>query len=103
MIDAGLQVPDVQVEVRTDDGRLLDRCDVGWREHGLLGEFDGRVKYGRLFRPGQEPGDAVFEEKRREDAIRAEGWGMVRWVWADLSAPAALVARWLRALEQGTR
>ena len=53
----------------------------------MLGEFDGRVKYGRLLRPGQEPGDAVFEEKRREDAIRDEGWGVVRWVWSDLQVP----------------
>ncbi len=42
-----------------------------------MGEFDGRIKYGRLLRPGQEAGDAVFEEKRREDAIRDEGWKVV--------------------------
>jgi hypothetical protein len=100
MIDAGLPVPDLQVEVRGADGRLIGRCDVGWRDRRLLGEFDGRVKYGRLLRPGQEPGDAVFEEKRREDALRDQRWGMVRWVWAELAAPSTLVARWLRALER---
>ena len=100
MIDAGLPVPDLQVEVRRADGSLVGRCDFGWREHGLLGEFDGRIKYGRLLRPGQHPGDAVFEEKRREDALRDEGHGMVRWVWDELAGPQALVARWTRALER---
>jgi hypothetical protein len=99
MIDAGLTRPELQVEIRRPDGWLIGRSDFGWEEHRLLGEFDGRVKYGRLLRPGQQPGDAVFEEKRREDAMREEGWGMVRWVWNELAAPAALVARWARALE----
>jgi len=48
------------------------------------GEFDGLVKYGRLLRPGQDAGQAVFEEKRREDAIRDEDWRVTRWTWPDL-------------------
>jgi hypothetical protein len=98
MMDAGLPLPDLQVEVRRPDSRLVGRCDFGWRGPRLLGEFDGQVKYGRLLRPGQTPGDAVFEEKRREDALRDEGWGVVRWVWSDLAVPTALVSRWVRAL-----
>ena len=31
-------------------------CDWGWPEHRLLGEFDGKVKYGRLLEPGQDAG-----------------------------------------------
>lgn len=103
MITAGLPVPDLQVEVRGFDGRLLGRCDFGWRSNRLLGEFNGRVKYGRLLRPGQHPGDAVFAEKRREDDLRFERWDMTRWVWADLDAPAGLTARLERALERGAR
>ncbi|MBB3676536.1 hypothetical protein [Modestobacter versicolor] len=102
MIDAGLLLPDLQVAVAGPDGRLIGRSDFGWRGHRLLGEFDGRVKYGRLLRPGQHPGDVVFAEKLREDALRAEDWGMVRWVWDDLAAPAGLVAGWQRALDRGT-
>ena len=30
------------------------------------------------------PGDVVYAEKQREDAIRAEDWEVVRWTWADL-------------------
>jgi hypothetical protein len=62
------------------------RVDFAWPEHHLVGEFDGRVKYGRLLKPGQDPGDVVFAEKRREDEIRGLGNGVVRWTWADLDA-----------------
>lgn len=103
MLDAGLPLPELQLEVHRPDGLLVGRSDFGWREHRLLGEFDGQVKYGRLLRPGQQPGDAVFEEKRREDALRDEGWGVVRWVWAELAAPRLLVARWSRALDRAAR
>jgi hypothetical protein len=58
-----------------------------------VGEFDGRIKYGRLLRPGQDAGDAVFAEKRREDAIRDEDWGVVRWVWSDLERPDRFAGR----------
>ena len=59
--------------------------DMAWPGHGLLGEFDGKMKYGRLLRPDESAGDAVFREKRREDALReATGFIVVRIVWADL-------------------
>ena len=83
----GLAPSALQFEVRRRSGGLVGRTDFAWEDRGVLGEFDGRVKYGRLLRPGQDPGDAVFEEKRREDAIRDEGWGVVRWVWSDLNVP----------------
>src|SRR4051812_46076637 len=90
----------LQFEIRSDDGGLLGRSDFAWEPDRLLGEFDGRIKYGRLLRPGQDPGDAVFAEKRREDAIRDENWSMVRWVWADLQRPDRLAARVRRARER---
>lgn len=49
-----------------------------------VGEFDGRIKYGRLVPSGRQPGDVVFQEKRREDLIRGEGITVVRWTWAEL-------------------
>jgi hypothetical protein len=103
MLEAALPVPDLQVQVFGPTGNLVGRSDFGWREHRVLGEFDGRVKYGRLLREGQSPGDAVFAEKRREDALRDERWGMVRWVWAELDSPSLLTTRWARALARGDR
>ncbi|SHF75759.1 type IV toxin-antitoxin system AbiEi family antitoxin domain-containing protein [Geodermatophilus nigrescens] len=93
----GLAPSGLQHPVHTADGVLVGRADFVWETEKLLGEFDGRVKYGRLLRPGQDPGDAVFEEKRREDAMRAEGWGMVRWTWDEIDgAMATRVGRALR-------
>ena len=57
---------------------LLGITDFAWREHGLLGEFDGKVKYQPLSPAGEDPGDAVFREKQREDQLRrVTGWSMV--------------------------
>jgi hypothetical protein len=93
----GLPAPDVQLKLRAPDGSEVARCDFGWREHRTVAEFDGRIKYGRLLRPGQHPGDAVFEEKLREDRIRDGGWKVVRWTWADLDRPRVVGDRLQRA------
>ena len=71
----GLPAPRLQFEVFDASGRLVGITDFAWPERGLLGEFDGKVKYGRLLRDGDEPGDAVFREKVREDSLReVTGW-----------------------------
>jgi hypothetical protein len=98
----GLAPSTLQFEVRTSTGAFVGRSDYAWEDARLLGEFDGRVKYGRLLRPGQEPGDAVFEEKLREDAMRDEDWGVVRWTWRELT-PEVLGPRVHRALERSRR
>jgi hypothetical protein len=67
------------------------------RRNGRLASIR-RGAYGRFLKPGEEPGDAVFAEKRREDALRAEGLMVVRWTWADLSAFAPVAARLRTAL-----
>jgi hypothetical protein len=64
----GLPAPERQCEIRDEAGMLRATCDVGWPELNAYGEFDGRVKYGRLLRPGQVPGEVVFMEKQREAA-----------------------------------
>ena len=91
----GLPAPTLQWEV-WDGGELIGRVDFGWR--GTVAEFDGRIKYGRLLRPGQEPGDAVFDEKLREDRLRAAGLRVVRWGWKDLSDFAGTAGRLRAAL-----
>ena len=100
---AGLPVPEVQWEVRDEAGRLIGRTDFGWPDHGVIGEFDGQIKYGRLLRPGQLPGDVIFEEKIREDRLRDENWEVVRWTWPELAAFDAVVSRWLRAKRRSRR
>jgi hypothetical protein len=98
-----LPPPTPQYEVRRPDGRLVGRSDFGWEEHRTLGEFDGRVKYGRLLRPGQTAADAVYEEKLREDALRDLDWQLVRWTFADLLTPAVIADRVWRAFARNAR
>jgi hypothetical protein len=101
---AGLLDPVLQWEVRAGDGRVVGRTDFGWPTQRVGGEFDGRTKYGRLLRPGQDPGDAVFDEKLREDELRAEGVTVVRWTWHALSDFTSTATRLRRALtNSGTR
>lgn len=77
--------------------------DFAWKRLKAVGEFDGRVKYGRYLREGQQPGDAVFEEKRREDAIRSAGWLVLRWTWDELRRPDVLGRRVRETLEARAR
>jgi len=94
-----LPAPRLQYDVTDDDGVLVGTTDWAWPRLGLLGEFDGKVKYGRLLKPGMDPGDVVFAEKRREDALRrATGFGMERLVWDDYQRPRVLAARLREAM-----
>ncbi len=88
---AGLPAPQLQYEIH-DAGKLVGVTDFAWPEHGLLGEFDGKVKYGKYLREGEDPGDAVFREKQREDALRRiTGWSFVRITWSMLYDPVGTV------------
>ncbi len=90
----GLPAPELQYEVLDQHGRLIGTTDFAWPEYRLLGEFDGRIKYGRLLKPGKGPGDAVFNEKVREDLLRETlQWAMVRIIWAELYRGAETAAR----------
>ncbi len=89
--------PRTQFPIRTPSGVFW--CDV------LLGtqlfELDGRIKY-RLLQDGgvarRPVEDVVWEEKRRQTEICAEGVGMSRLVWDDLFGAARVrAARRLRA------
>jgi hypothetical protein len=92
-----IPAPEQQWDVR-DNGRLIGTTDFAWPKYGLLGEFDGKQKYLRYVREGEEPGDVVFREKRREDDIRRlTGWMFIRLVWADLFNPIRTAA-YLRRL-----
>ena len=101
--ELGLAPSGLQFEITTAAGDFVARTDFVWEEEGVVGEFDGRIKYGRLVRPGQEAGDAVFEEKRREDAIRDLDWEVARWTWGDLAVPSQIGARVERARARGAR
>jgi hypothetical protein len=91
--------PVLQYAVCDANGVLIGHADFAWPDHGVLMEFDGKQKYGRLLRPGADPTDVVFAEKRREDLMREiTGWWFIRLIWADLQHPSATAARIARLL-----
>ncbi len=94
MHQLGLPAPITQFRVVLN-GVVVATTDFGWDEYGLVGECDGKVKYGELLRPGETPADAVMREKRREERIRQAGYWIVRWGWYEACHPAEL-ARVLR-------
>ncbi|WP_255405454.1 hypothetical protein [Sinomonas sp. R1AF57] len=97
MWELGFEAPRLQVWI-TKDGRRIARVDYLWEQIRLTGEFDGLQKYlrsGEL--SGKSAAEVVVEEKRREDEVRAAGYGMVRWVWSDLLEPTRFAAILQRA------
>ncbi len=86
----GLPMPEINYEIKDSVGRVLYRVDFAWPEYGVFLEFDGRVKYEQLLRPGESASHVVLREKEREKHIcRLTGWTCLRIVWADLDRPAA--------------
>ena len=92
MANQGLPTPELQVEIRGADGRLIGRVDF-LLEGVLVVEFDGAMKYG-------DGADAVLAEKWREDRLRELGYGVLRISWADLDHPQETAARIWRALRR---
>ena len=93
-LSRGLPRPVCQLEVSTRLGVFF--VDIGWRlarrsdgREWVLGEeYDGRDKYAPV--PGESPGAALYLEKRREDALRAERVLLRRRVAEDLRHPGPL-------------
>jgi hypothetical protein len=92
----GLDPDELQVRVSTDSGEY--RLDFAWTRWRIAGEFDGRVKYGRLVRAGETPSDVVWRERQRELAIERAGWVVERFTWAELRDPQLVRHRLLEAM-----
>ncbi|HEV7169309.1 MAG TPA: hypothetical protein VGN49_15235 [Micrococcaceae bacterium] len=93
----GLPIPALQHEIRDGQGRI-GYADFYWKESGLVGEFDGWVKYSRgEFLAGELPSEVLRREKVREDRIRATGLRVVRWMWSEARKPELLRQKLIRA------
>ncbi|MFD6159794.1 hypothetical protein ACFWF7_35830 [Nocardia sp. NPDC060256] len=97
---AGLPKPELQHVVTDAATNFLARVDFALPELAIIGEFDGRAKYDRLLRPHTTPAQAVYEEKRREDAIRAQNLQVLRWTWPDLHPFHPTATRWRHAINR---
>src|SRR5215212_1634349 len=85
MVGAGLPPTDLQVEIRVG-GRLVGVVDGWFDEAAVAVEFDGRVKYSDPWR-GRSPEQVLWDEKRREDELRALDIRVVRVAEADVYLP----------------
>jgi hypothetical protein len=101
-MEEGLPAPEPQREIYGSEGQLIARVDFLWEEQQTVGEFDGKIKYGRLLKPGQRIEDVIFDEKLREDVVRDLGLQVVRWIWPDLHRAGVLRDRVLRAFARAS-
>jgi hypothetical protein len=99
----GLLAPELQQEIIAPDGRVVARVDFLWKEQHTVGEFDGKVKYGRTLHPGQDVEEVLADEKIREDLIRDCDLQVARWIWRDLYRPGVIRERVLRAFARSAR
>lgn len=85
----GLPQPVLQQNFVTNRGEFVARSDFWWPQQRMVGEFDGKAKYGRLLKPGQRIEDVIEAERLREQALRRLNIWVVRWTWVDLDKPEA--------------
>jgi hypothetical protein len=92
MVEIGVPLPQLQKEFWDRRG-FIGRVDFWWPGLGVVGEFDGAMKYFELARRSGRSLDQVkIEEKKREDRIRAlpEVSGFARWDWSTVNDPRQL-------------
>jgi hypothetical protein len=78
---AKLTAPQLQAPLRGASGRLW-HVDFWWPEFNLIGEFDGKAKYtDERYLAGRTPQQVLYDEKVREDDLRAATHGFTRWPW----------------------
>ncbi|EAP99670.1 hypothetical protein JNB_05864 [Janibacter sp. HTCC2649] len=90
MFHLNLPKPILQRELHDGEG-LIGLGDFWWE--GVVGEFDGKVKY-RIpaGATAEEASRILWAEKRREDRIRTRA-RMARWVWFDALRPDRLLQK----------
>jgi len=100
-----IPMPELQYHVIDSHGVRVGISDWYWEQQRHLGEFDGKIKYQRLLRPGETASDCVIREKKREDTMRADLRGMSRFIWSEVMPQRArrTMADLAQALDQSYR
>jgi hypothetical protein len=89
-----LRVPPPVLQHRLfDSDGLAARLDFWFPKVRVAGEMDGRQKYLDAAMNGGDPARVVYEEKLREDRVRALGVRVVRWGWVEARSPLLLGRR----------
>ena len=77
-----------QVAITDERGIFVARVDFVVEGTTVIVEFDGRIKYEGA------PGTVLFDEKKREDRLRALGYVVVRILWSGGVSPAWKSMEW---------
>lgn len=94
-VASGIPEPSLQFAVYDEQG-LVGYADMAWPDLKIIGEADGLLKY--------QDREDVIAEKAREDRMRALGWIVVRWTWAEImNTPHVVIARIRRAMAEALR
>jgi predicted transcriptional regulator of viral defense system len=94
--ERGLPPPELQIPVFDEKGSPIARVDFLWREHGVVAEADGLLKY-------QAGADAIAELKR-DRLLRDQDLEVVHFTWAELfGEPERVVNRILEAFRRARR
>ncbi len=87
IFELGFVVPELQVCFSNIGGRDY-WVDFFWRRIRKIGEFDGKHKYTRgAILGNRDPGEVVWVEKQREDALRPHSDSFNRWDWEIAISP----------------
>lgn len=73
LIQAGLPRPEVQTELRNEEGRFVGRADLYYYAARLVIEYDG-----------QNHRDRIADDNRRQNAILGAGFRLLRFAAADI-------------------
>lgn len=91
ILEAGLPAPDLQYVFTDAEGRMP--VDFWWPSYGVVGEFDGKVKYlDERYRNGRTMEQVLLDEKWREARLRRQRGvrAVARWDAATAASPARL-------------
>ena len=94
IIESGFRAPELQVRFGLSSGETV-RCDFFWREAGIIGEFDGLIKYQPGLSGQRSPAEVAMEERQRESALHDLGFRVLRWTWSALRGEQPLLPRLL--------
>jgi hypothetical protein len=91
LVRAGLAPEVLQLRLFDRDGLCYARLDLAWPSRMLAVEADGREYHDRP--------DALYRDRRRQNALELDGWTVLRFTWEDvLRRPQWVTQQVLRAL-----
>jgi len=86
--EKGLPPPELQVHISGRDRTVIARVDFFWRQHRVIAEADGLLKY--------DDGQRAIAELKRDRLLREAGYEVIHFTWQELFGDPARVAGRIR-------